>query len=489
MGAPQRRDPWAWAAVLLPSLALAWQYARLPIVATGDGYAAYFPVVWALQDGRGAAAFEALQYGYIRMPAYPLALYLWTALGASLPLAIGTVGVLSAAAALAGVQRVAGAWLGARAAALGILLLVTSRGFLHAAFVSTPDLLALALLVWAFGCSLADGPGEWAAAGALAGLSVLARINLIFLPPLVLVLCAAAHPGQRRRALLASSCGLLLPLAAWSALSVARGELFWLPQGPSELQAKVFHPAILAQGDDLRAALAAEPLALLGRSLLRLLITGPAEVAGHACGPLPSALALAGILWGWRRADRKRACAAGALVGLSWLAMALSHFEARYYPVPVAAACCLAGWTVSAAVDRAPLRPGLRHAGLAMLVALVLALRAGDAASFAANHQTAARFVEQTGRVAEVASRLPGGCIALEEVAYRMTAFRWKLRELGPDRSCCCTASSEAGALVALKGWGHLEPEKHPERFEPVTVEGGSELLQLYRVRTATRAR
>ena len=477
------RDPLLWLCVAAPVFALLYLYSRVPGLATGDGYGAYFPVVWDLQDGKGLRSFLALQWGIGRAPAYPLLLYAASLFTGDVATAVEVVAVLSVVAVVVAAWVLMVPAVASGAIGLGLVLWMTSESFYHAAFVSTPDLACVATTV-VLAAVVGRAPpssGAAIAAGLLAMFAVALRPNAVYLVPLVLAAAAGLGPVRGRKGtLLACLVAVAVPGLAWVAVSlIVKGAPLWLPGGPTEISSVVYHPDF-APGD---APLALAPLTFIGNALHRGLVSGPHEVATRASWLGPAVVSLGAVPLAFA-ASRRAALWFGALLLLGWLLIAPLHFEARYYLVQVLfisfGAAHFLHWLAKKISRR-----DVVAAGVCVLAATAVLVDRWDRAEAQADKmKSVGPWIEAVDQVAAVAAELPGGCIATEEVAFRLTPFRHMLRQRGlRGKVCCCGWDETHAGFLHFQKYGTFDPDDPPAYLERLETPGGPPQLVLFRRR------
>jgi len=232
------------------------------------------------------------------------------------------------------------------AAAMALLLLIGSKGFVDFSTAGLEGALAHLLVALALGMAWRGRP---AAVGWIAGLALLNRLDAVFLlAPLVAAVLWAAPRAARRRAVLA-----LIPLVLWLAFSV----LYFGSPLPNTAAAKLN----------------------LDLPLGRLAGQGMAYLTNSArLDPLLSwtvAAALVGAIW--RRERLGLAVMAGVLLHGLWVLrvggdfmsgrflttpfLASAAVLARALPVRVVPVAAAAGLTLSLVNPRGPLRAGLDY--------------------------------------------------------------------------------------------------------------------------------
>ncbi len=474
------RDPLLWFCLAVFVTALLYLYGRVPAMATGDGYGAYFPVVWDLQDGKGLRSFLALQWGVGRTPAYPVMLYVASVFTGDVANSVELVAVLSVIAVVGASWVLLAPAVGRFAVGLGLLVWMTSESFYHAAFVSTPDLACVAItaVLAAVVVRAPPSPGAAFATGVLAVGAAATRANAVYLIPLVLA--AAAGFGPRRTpkgSLLGCSFGVALPLLAWVVISlIVEGSPFWLPGGPTEISAVVYHPEF-APGD---APFEMAPLTLVGNALYRGLISGPHELATKATWLGPAVLFLGAVPLAIS-ASARTALWFAALLLSSWLLIAPLHFEARYYLLQVLfislGAASVLGWVAKRISGK-----DVVCAAICGLAATGVVIDRWERAEGQANKmKDVGSWIHAVDAVAAVAAELPEGCVGTEEVAFRLTPFRHLLRQRGlRGKVCCCGWDETQAGFLHFEKYGTFESENPPAYLERVETPGGPPQLTLF---------
>lgn len=489
----ERTRPPSWAgafstlvAVVLV-LGFAWAYLHLPIVVTGDGFGVYFPTAWGLAGGEGTAAFKHLMHGAGRAPLYPVLLSAAEILTGSTGAAVRWLAFTSIIAVAGGIL-VAGKALDQRAHwGLAFVFLACSNAFLHAAFASTPDLTALALVLWSLGLAL-HGRG-WSS-GALLGLATLARWNYGALLPVILVVAWRTKDANMKASLRALA-GFIIPMLPWMVIGVVvRGQLIWIPGGA--VSAAVFHESLSPLDHGLGAIFDA-PRTVVPPWLHRLFVGGPVEVATMA---MPWFIAAAGILGlMFRRSPQKRTLLVAT--GVLWLALSAIHFESRYYVMITAVASIGAAIAVSHLLDGrnpivsqseglGPLRRvqalAFRGLGIAAVVG-TLVVGWPSAESFYGRQALGAEHIESFRRLRPALLSLEG-CIGADEPTWRLSPLRFVLHEVSAEgRLCCCGPTVATGGFVDLSyGRKQFDPEHVPSHWAVLPVEAGPKYVTVYRV-------
>lgn len=464
-------------------LALLWAHLEVPLIATGDGYAVYFPTAWELLDGRGLGALDALNWGYFRMPGYSIALYLAALCVGEVGRAV-TVVALTAVAVLftaiifppAQVER-------PYARVFAAALFCGSPCFLNMSLVSTPDLACLAIQAVAL-MLVVNGksfrPLWMAVAGLLSGASILFRFNSIGLLAFILVAVVASKDRANWRLRLALMiAGTLVPLLSWSLVShVMHHEVFWLPGGPTEVPISVFHREVLPGSNDLWGAYLTNPVTMTGKILKRTLLAGPLEVSRMAAGGYVSLLGVVSLPVLLRGSVRNIVLLL-VLVASTWTPMAVSGFEPRYYPFPVAVICFGAGVTLDHVVRLLPLDAKWQRAVVPAIAVGLLGIRAPALEEHLGGQRRGASFLAETALLEQAGAQFRAGCIGTEETAFRLTGFRYLMRLKARDRLCCCGLSADQAGFLRFKGYGSIDHDDLTG-FELIEIDGAPNMLELY---------
>ena len=339
---------------------------------SGDAWICYLPAASALLAGDFAGYWSAMSLGLSRPPLLPALLAGMQAVlrGLSLPqtaaLSLAVATFATGALVHRNVRDV-----GPLAAATAMVLVIGNAAVVPYAFYTMPDMLFAALAVAVGGAIMRDRP---ALVVALFGLFVFTKgAGQSALPAIVLYLIWRTQRGLRLWPLYFGA------VAAVLALGAAHGR--WLDPSASVwlTPARYWHQSIFAEGagGTLESALRLKAPEQWGRFLWRGLITGPADLAGHAVVDRGltswlggSVLALSAIAGTWRAftvayVDRWRAGAvlATILLGLCFYApMIAFHWETRYW-LPLYA---------GAAVGRRFIAPLVPRRAAILLLALLL---------------------------------------------------------------------------------------------------------------------
>jgi len=471
------RDPFCSFAIAVPIFILSWFYCDLPLVATGDGYAAYFPVVWGLQDGQGLSSFLSLEYGFVRPPGYALCLFFATFLTGDLAAGVALVTVTSALIGLLAYRQILlRLGFSKGSAALAIVSLCVSEAFLHAMTASVPDPPYFAVVMLAVLLGMRPGSALICATiGFLAAAGLFLRANGLYLLPI----CLLPFLGSFRH-LAAYACGALLPLLAWSYTSLeVKDVAFWLPSGPTGFDIQAYHPEVVAGASDLLDAFAREPLRTLGRLVVRAFITGPWDLALGAWWPV-GLLSLAALPAALRRRDRT-ALFVWLIVVAGWLVLVPVHYEPRYYIIQASALSAGAAFTVGSVVQQPRAR---RFAILAapLLILSVLISRYPSAQRRWDFMSKAGIVIAEVHRIADFISSFPPGCVGTEMVAYRNTPLRFVFRQRRMEhRLCCCGIDDDSVGFVQLARFPLLDPARPVAGFVLMEAPSDQAFLQLFR--------
>lgn len=367
----------AGAVTLLAVTALhAWIAFRLHPVgdhySESDFYGGYAAGAEALAQGR----FDPARYGIVG-PLLEVTLAPAVRLGVEPFAAARAISVLSALAVMGFLWATIARRFGGAAALCSLLLLAATPAFTRHAYSAGTDMLALGFeagALWA----LLGTPGRPRAgpAGLLGALSTLTRYSGLHLLPAGLAVLAfvPVERGTRPRAVRRFAMGFLVPLAAWSLLSLACGVaparhlVGKYPFYAVDDASRNHQDAPVAAGEPPDAA-PHEPR--LPANLARLW-TG--RLSGHAArdvsqlfGPALAILAAAGLLLHLRGPHRALPLAL-AVVGVAvHLALIPSFYSERYRLALVPIGAGLAG-SLAAVPWRARAGPWLRGLALAALV-------------------------------------------------------------------------------------------------------------------------
>jgi hypothetical protein len=486
------RSHWRTVTLLLPAGLLAVALTRLPIVATGDGYSAYFPVVWGLEDGRGANAFVELEEGPLRLPAYSVLLFAAKIATGSLRAAVAVVILLSLTFGVLALHSLVEGVADSGTAAIAVILFLSTDAVLHAAFCSTPDLACFAASAWAVALVARSelSTRRAVAGGSLVALAAFLRPNALGVLAFVLVAASGPRPwGRGPSRLLPALLGTAPLVVSWVAISIVAGKgAFWLPHGPALLASKNFSPAFLPGSDAVVDELLAHPAIWLARAAWRGLLHGPAEVLLRASWWLPSVLALAALPRAWR-AKRTTSVWFGMLLLSSWVFIAPLHFEDRYYLVEVAFIAAAAAWTISTVASR--LRsPRHRLAALLAFSAIVFASSAPRALAHYDFQARSGDFYRRFGPVASAIRGFGPGCVEVEPIAYRLLPLRAMMRATdGTDRGLCVGETESTVARLYITSRLPFDRASPPPGLEEVPIQEGPPEVVLFRTSSPASGR
>ncbi len=258
-------------ALLLALGPVAYCWATFGILATGDGYSVYFPVVWDLADGRGLASFEGLAYGAFRAPLFSVQLYLTTLGGAYVGEGLTLGCILAALCSFAWAEPLPSEKPMLLCAI--VLLVASTSAFIHAMSTSAPDILCAALALACIKLTRNDQktPAQTFLGGVLVALSILTRFNAIVL----LLIVPLLSKRLSLRSLSIWVAGAVAGLVPWVCVSLILGHgPFWFPSGltahhAAGLPTPSFVPGAENAGSLIEAAIN-HPKALLATLLTRI---------------------------------------------------------------------------------------------------------------------------------------------------------------------------------------------------------------------------